>query len=163
MHDLDARFFPLIFDSISHGIFTIDAQGRITSFNRMAEQLTGYGRHEVLGQTCSSVFRADICAHDCPLKRSIHTFERTEDREVKIHTRDGGLRPIAISTAALVSEDGTVLGGVEMFRDLSTVAELKKQLHGTYVCEDIISKSPKMQKIFRLIPLVANQRRDQRK
>jgi PAS domain S-box-containing protein len=157
MHsDLDPRFLPLIFDTISHGIFTIDSQGRITSFNRMAESLTGYRKDEAIGRSCSLIFRADVCEADCPLKKSIQTFERTESREVTIRTRDGSLLPIAISTAALIDPDGRVIGGVEMFRDLSLVAELRKKLHGTYICEDIVSKSPAMQRIFALLPLVAN-------
>jgi PAS domain S-box-containing protein len=154
--ELDTRFFPLIFDTISHGIFTIDADGRITSFNRMAEILTGYSKEEVIGRPCHQVFQADFCEADCPLKRSIKTQERSEAIEVNVTTKDGRRLPIAISTSALVDENGNVLGGVEMFRDLSTVAELRKRLLGSYVFEDIVSKSPAMQKIFEVIPLVAN-------
>ena len=62
---LDPRFFPLIFDSIVHGIFTIDSDGLITSFNRRAEYLTGYKSEEVIGKPCCDVFRADICQDDC--------------------------------------------------------------------------------------------------
>ena len=155
---LDPRFFSLIFDTTSHGIFTIDAKGLITSFNRTAELLTGYHRDEVIGQPCSTVFRTNICEADCPLKRSIQTFERTEAHEVEILTRAGRRLPIAISTAALVSPDGEVLGGVETFRDLSVEEELRRRLLGTYVCEDIISKSPLMRRIFEVLPLVANSR-----
>jgi PAS domain S-box-containing protein len=154
--ELDNRFFPLIFDTISHGIFTIDADGHITSFNQMAEMLTGYSRDEVTGKQCHEIFRADICEVECPLKRSIRTRERSEAVEVTIVTRDEKKLPIAISTAALIDADGRVLGGVEMFRDLSAVTELRKRLLGSYVFEDIVSKNPAMQKIFELIPLVAN-------
>ncbi|MBI5117048.1 sigma 54-interacting transcriptional regulator [Candidatus Poribacteria bacterium] len=154
--ELDTRFFPLIFDTISHGIFTIDADGRITSFNRMAEELTGYGKEEVIGRPCHQVFQADFCEVECPLKRSIKTREKSEAVEVNILTKDGRRLPIAISTSALVAEDGKVLGGVEMFRDLSAVTELRKRLMGSYVFEDIVSKSPSMHKIFEVIPLVAN-------
>ncbi len=154
--ELDGRFFPLIFDTISHGIFTIDADGRITSFNRMAEELTGYSKEEVIGLPCHQVFQADFCEVECPLKRSIKTREKSEAVEVNILTKDGRRLPIAISTSALVAEDGKVLGGVEMFRDLSAVAELRKRLLGSYVFEDIVSKSPSMHKIFEVIPLVAN-------
>ena len=152
---LDNRFFPLLFDTISHGIFTIDAGGRITSFNRMAEGLMGYSREEVLGRPCYEVFQADICMTDCPLKRSIQTRERTEDREVTVVTKTGARLPIAISTAALVSEDGIVHGGVEMFRDLSLVEELRKKIHGSYVLEDVVSKSRAMEGILAMLPLVA--------
>ena len=37
--EVTQRFFPLIFDSISHAIFTTDAGGTITSFNRAAEEI----------------------------------------------------------------------------------------------------------------------------
>jgi PAS domain S-box-containing protein len=153
--ELDNRFFPLVFDTISHGIFTVDAEGRITSFNRMAETLTGYGREEVLGRPCFEVFRADMCMSDCPLKRSIKTGERTEAREVTVLTKEDAQLPIAISTAALVNEVGEVIGGVEMFRDLSVLEELRKKIRASYVLEDIVAKSRAMQGVFEMLPLVA--------
>ena len=125
---LDERFFPLIFDSISHGIFTIDSEGGITSFNRAAEELTGYRSEEVLGQTCSSIFQTELCKTRCPLKSSIHTGRRSEDQEVVITTKSGDPLPVAVSTAALVDERKNIIGGVEMFRDLRLVAELRKRL-----------------------------------
>lgn len=155
---IDSRFFPIIFDAISHGIFTIDSDGLITGFNRKAEQLTGYSSDEVIGQPCCDIFRADICQTDCTLKHSIKTGQPVEDREVTVLTKDGRQVPIAISTAALITADGAVLGGVEMFRDLSTVTELRKRLFDSYVLEDIVSKSRVMQSIFDMLPLVANSR-----
>lgn len=155
-HELDPRFLPLIFDAISHGIFTIDSEGRITSFNRMAEKLTGYARQEILGQTCDSVFRGDHCEKNCPLKHSIQSGKRDDDHEVTIVTRAGLQLPIAISTAALRNEEGRVIGGVEMFRDLRLVTELRKRLEKSYLFEDIVSKNHEMQRIFEMLPLVAN-------
>lgn len=155
-NNLDHRFFPLIFNNISHGIFTINEEGRITSFNSAAENITGYSRDEVIGLLCAQVFQANICESDCPLKRSIKTRERTEDKEVHIVTKSGDRRPIGISTTALIDEEGQVIGGVEMFRDLSTVKELTKQLYNSFVFEDIVSKSPAMHNILEMLPLVAN-------
>ncbi|MFC1852127.1 sigma-54 interaction domain-containing protein [candidate division CSSED10-310 bacterium] len=155
-NQLDERFFPLIFDAISHGIFTIDGSQKITSFNHMAEEITGYQRHEVIGQPCSSVFQTDMCRQNCPLKSSISTGERSDVGEVIIITRSGRPLTVEISTAALIDEGGNVIGGVEMFRDLQLVTELRKQLYKSYVYEDIISKNHHMQKIFTLLPAVAN-------
>jgi PAS domain S-box-containing protein len=153
--DVDDRFFPLIFDSISHGIFTIDAAGRITSFNRMAEELTGYPRAEVIGEICSNVFQTDRCLTDCPLKSSIDSRQSGHDQEVTITTKTGHSLPIAISTAALVAPDGRVVGGVEMFRDLRQLTELRTRLNESFVFEDIVSKNHRMQQIFEVLPLVA--------
>ncbi len=154
--NLDPRFLPLIFDSISHGIFTIDSVGRITSFNRMAEELTGYARAEVLGQSCDTVFKSDHCQKHCPLKHSINSGKRDDDHDVTVVTRSGHPLPLAISTAALKDEEGTVIGGVEMFRDLRLVTELRKRLEKSYVFEDIVSKNHVMQRLFKMLPLVAN-------
>ncbi len=60
-----------------------------------------------------------------------------------------------MSTAALRDGEGRLIGGVEMFRDLSEVAELRRKLLGTYVCEDIITKSNAMQGVREILPLVA--------
>ncbi|MFH1436873.1 MAG: sigma 54-interacting transcriptional regulator [Pseudomonadota bacterium] len=155
---LDQRYFPIIFNTISHGIFTIDDAGRISSFNHEAGNITGYTEEEVLGKQCSEIFKADICEKFCPLKHSIVTRERMEDRDISIVTRDGRNIPIAISTAAMVNDTGQVIGGVEMFRDISDVRELRKRLYGSYIFEDIVTKSPAMKNVLEMIPLVANSR-----
>jgi PAS domain S-box-containing protein len=151
----DPRFLPVIFQSIPHGIFTIDGHNQITSFNHAAELITGYRADEAIGHRCHDIFRADICRQDCPLQKSVRTMERIEDREVTIHTKDGKKRVISICTAAMTDADGEVLGGVEMFRDLSQVIELRKKLEKSYVFEGIVSKNLEMQKIKERLPLFA--------
>jgi PAS domain S-box-containing protein len=153
---LDSRFINLIFDTIPQGIFTVNSRGLITSFNRAAEHMTGYPEQEVLGRPCREVFRADMCEYHCPLKRSIETGEKIEAWQVTVTTRDGRRLPIAISTGALVNDKGRVIGGVEMFRDISTEEELKKRLYHSYGFEDIVTKSPAMKTLLDMLPMVAN-------
>ena len=153
--DSDSRFLPIIFQSIPHGIFTIDGDNRITSFNQAAEQITGFHSDEAIGKRCYEIFRTDICRQDCPLKRSVRTMEKIEDREVTILTKADRKLVISISTAAMTDEAGNVLGGVEMFRDLSQVLELRKKLEKSYVFEGIVSKNLQMQKIKERLPLFA--------
>jgi PAS domain S-box-containing protein len=153
--EVTQRFFPLIFDSISHAIFTTDAQGTITSFNRAAEEMTGYRRDEVIGRACSAIFRSDRCERSCPLKASIHTGERAHNEEATIIPKSGQSLPISVSTAALVEDGERIVGGVEMFRDLRLVTELRKQVEKSYVFEDIVSKSHHMKRLFETLPLIA--------
>ncbi len=153
---IDSRLTNLIFDTIPQGIFTINAHGMITSFNRAAEQITGYSEAEVLGRPCREVFHADMCEYHCPLKRSIATRETIEAWKVTITTKDGRRLPIAISTGALVNDKGRVIGGVEMFRDISTEEELKKKLYNSYRFEDIVTKTPAMRALLDMLPMVAN-------
>ncbi len=155
MSEVDDAYLPLIFDNISHGIFTIDAEGTITSFNRKAEEITGWRRRAAIGRPCHEVFVADLCDEGCLLKQSIRTGERAEDRQVTITSKSGRKVPVSISTAALVDEAGGVRGGVEMFRDLTLERELRRQITGCYVFEDLVSKSPAMRKVFDVLPLLA--------
>jgi len=55
------RVTETILDSIADGVFTIDADGRITSFNRAAQEITGFSRSDAIGQFCFDIFRANIC------------------------------------------------------------------------------------------------------
>ncbi|MBW1800320.1 MAG: sigma 54-interacting transcriptional regulator, partial [Deltaproteobacteria bacterium] len=50
---------------------------------------------------------------------------------------------------------GTVLGGVETFRDMSLVEELRKELEGRHKVGDMVSRSPSMHRIFAILPQVA--------
>ena len=39
-----------LLDSVPDGVFTVDTEWRITTFNRAAERITGIHREEALGQ-----------------------------------------------------------------------------------------------------------------
>jgi PAS domain S-box-containing protein len=152
---LDSRYFPLVLDVVSQGIFTINARGQITSFNRAAEEITGFTKEEVIGMACDDLFKTDLCDTVCPLKKSITSGARIHNREVRIRTKDGRSIPVSVTTAPLVNAAGKLVGGVEVFRDMSQVEDLRRQLDTRHRLDDIVSKSPSMQRIFELIPLVA--------
>lgn len=152
---LDHRYFPLILDVLDQGVFTVDEHSVITSFNRAAEIITGHRAADVIGIRCSEVFRTELCQGLCPLRQSIQSGSPTRNRQVYIRTKDGRSVPISISTAPLVTPSGRLLGGVEVFRDMSQIADLKRRLGGRYRLADIVGKSPLMRQIFDLLPLVA--------
>ncbi len=152
---LDNLYFPLILDVLDQGVFTVDENSQITSFNRAAEQITGFSSGEVIGVPCADVFRTEQCHGVCPLRQSIQSGSPTRNRQVNIRAKDGRAVPISLSTAPLVTRGGRLLGGVEVFRDMSQIADLKRRLCGRYRLADIVGKSPLMQQIFDLLPLVA--------
>jgi PAS domain S-box-containing protein len=145
----------VILDSIADGVFTVDGEWRITSFNRAAEEITGIPREEAMGRPCCEVFRASICERDCALRRTMQTGKPIVNKAIYIIDVEGERIPISISTALLRDEEGRVIGGVETFRDLSLVEELRKELEGRYSFRDILSKSPAMHRIFDILPEVA--------
>ncbi|MBI5532414.1 MAG: sigma 54-interacting transcriptional regulator [Deltaproteobacteria bacterium] len=152
---LDSRYFPLVLDVLDQGVFTVDQTTCITSFNKAAERITGYRCAEVVGRKCSEVFQSSLCDQVCPLRLSIQSREAVRNRQVHIRTREGRPLPISVSTAPLVTARGRLLGGVEVFRDMSQIVDYQRRLGTRYRLVDIIGKSPAMQKIFELLPLVA--------
>ena len=156
IHDLDPRYGELIFDNIPHGIFTVDADGHITSFNTAAERITGWQRKDAIGRRCREVFLANHCEEGCFLFESIEEGEPHRDQEVRIVRRDGSELLVEVSTAGLRDDRGEIVGGVEMFRDLSDVDALRRHIQAGYTCEDIVSKSAAMRGVREMLPLVAN-------
>ncbi len=144
-----------ILDSISEGVFTVDAEWRVQSFNRAAESITGTSREDAIGRPCWEVFRASICESSCALRETMSTGEPIVERSAYIVNADGERVPISLSTALLRDQDGSVIGGVETFRDLSVEEELRRELAGRARFADMISKNHRLQDIFALVPDIA--------
>jgi PAS domain S-box-containing protein len=149
------RFFNVILNSIADGVFTTDNEGKITFINKAAEEITGFSSKEAIGHFCFDIFRADICQTRCALKETLKTKKEITNLSVTILNKDGKKMPISISTAVLKNERGQIIGGVETFRDLSTIEELKKELSQKYTLGDIISKNHKIHEIFNNLPDIA--------
>ncbi|MFO7600878.1 MAG: sigma 54-interacting transcriptional regulator [Candidatus Desulfacyla sp.] len=145
----------IILDSIAEGVFTVDADWKITSFNRAAEKITGIKRAEAVDRHCWDVFRASICESRCALRQTMKTGKPIVNQAVFIINSQGDRIPINISTALLRNDTGQVVGGVETFRDLSVVEELRKELEGRHSFLDIISKNSEMQRLFSLLEQVS--------
>jgi len=62
----EAQFFETVLRCVADGVFTVDTQWRITSFNRAAERITGVPVERAIGKRCSEVFHSDLCEHACP-------------------------------------------------------------------------------------------------
>ncbi|PIP42911.1 MAG: hypothetical protein COX17_09935, partial [Deltaproteobacteria bacterium CG23_combo_of_CG06-09_8_20_14_all_60_8] len=110
----------LILDSIIDGVFAVDRDMRITVFNHAAEQITGWSRDEVIGIPCSEILHSSICGDTCVLAKSVKQARTMVSGPVFIKGKDGNTIPISISAAPLIDPEGTVIGGVETFRDITT-------------------------------------------
>ena len=141
----------IILDSIAEGVFTINNEWKINSFNAAAERITGFAVQEAIGQFCHEVFRSDMCGRNCALAKSLETGEPVSNCEVNITNKDGRRIPISISTSILMDDDGVVIGAVESFRDLSEIKRLTAEVRDRYEFSNIIGKSKDMQRVFDLI------------
>lgn len=128
--------YKAILDNLYDGVYFVDKDRKITYWNRAAEQLTGYGRSEVIGKSCADNILTHIdaqglllCNDACPLKKTLDDG-RTREAEVYLHHKDGHRVPVAIRLTPILDEQGNIIGAVELFNDISqqmsVVARMKE-------------------------------------
>ena len=155
MEDTLEQRTRIILDSIADGVFTVDADWRITSFNKAAERITGIPSEEAIGHHCWEVFRASICETRCSLRHTMETGAPVLNQSIFVVSAGGDRIPVSISTALLRDAAGRVIGGVESFRDLSVVEALRKELSGRHSFQDIISKNREMHRLFGVLEQIS--------
>ena len=150
------RFRDPILDSINEGVFTVDLNWHITSFNHAAEKITGIRREDAIGHRCSEVLRANICSNACVMRSVLETGKPAVNASVFVIDAWGTHIPIKVSAAVLRDTNGRAIGGVETFQDLRQVEELKKRLKDKHSFADIVGKSPAITHLFDILPLISD-------
>src|SRR5690606_39850397 len=79
--EIETRFTSLVKNIKDHSIFTLDPEGRVTSWNVAAEHMLGYTEAEVLGQHFAFIFSEEDRQHGAPETelREARTAGRAED------------------------------------------------------------------------------------
>ena len=125
--DRVTNYLNNILDSMSGGVLVVDLNSQITHFNQEAEELTGYGQYQVLGHPYADI----IGLADGRQNTAMHTLDtgqRLLNREKSLRRADGRVIPLGFSTSLLRDEQGTVLGVVEVFNDLTEVKRLEAEV-----------------------------------
>ncbi len=149
------KLSELIFNNINDGVFTVDENCRITSFNNAAERITGFTVAEAVGKHCFDVFRTEICHKQCALKDTLSHHDPVDNVRVTLITRDGREVPISVPPPLLKDESDVAVGAVEFFRDVSEVEHLRNRLEQKEALSEIVSVSSSMQKLISMLPDIA--------
>jgi PAS domain S-box-containing protein len=143
-----------ILDSVADGVFTVDQDLNITSFNKALEKITGYTLEEALTKKCRDIFNSDLCGTEgCPMLQAISSGLTPAIHNTTIRGKDGSSIPVNVISNALTDEEGNVIGGVETIRDLTEITELRRKLADSgELQKGILTRSPKMQRIMSVLP-----------
>ena len=126
-----------IIDNIRDGIYFVDRNRVIIFWSKGAERISGFTAEEVIGKGCAANLLTHVdsegtslCQGGCPLEATIRDGEPRE-AEVFMHHKDGHRLPVSVRTQPLTDENNTIIGGIEIFTDLSRQAateDLVKEL-----------------------------------
>jgi two-component system, OmpR family, phosphate regulon sensor histidine kinase PhoR len=133
MHDT-CEWSHFIIQSLPDGIITVDGQLRVTDLNRAGEKITGFSRKEALGKYCGEVLQSSLCGKECPLRTAMISDE-VVSQEAILQNRRGQKIEVMLAAAALRDDQGTLLGGVESFRDIGLFKRMgneRRQLVGMF-------------------------------
>jgi sigma-B regulation protein RsbU (phosphoserine phosphatase) len=135
MRDLLTRS-NVILDSIGDGVYVCDTNRRIVYWSKSAERITGWTRDDVIGRRCLDDVLCHVdkdghrlCGEEfCPLHRSMITgSSNAVPLIVFAKSKDGKRVPMQVSVAPIRNDDGMIIGGVEIFRDVSAaLADLER-------------------------------------
>jgi len=89
------------------------------------------------------------------LRQTIESGQSIVNQPIFIVNSKGERIPVSISTAILKDKKGKVIGGVETFRDLSVIEELRKELTNQHSFLDIISKNQEMRRLFEMLEIIS--------
>ncbi|MFH2092312.1 MAG: sigma 54-interacting transcriptional regulator [Pseudomonadota bacterium] len=164
----NVNFLNQILDTMAEGLFTLDDQGIITSWNRSMEKISGYSAQEAVGNTCTLIECSKCFGKMCPAdinKCGVIQHGRTEAKECFIRHKEGYDIPVIKNARLARDENGQILGIVETIIDLTELKKIKKtaedaqrKLKNNYRIGNIIGKSAAMQNVFDAIQAAANSR-----
>ena len=117
-----------ILDNVVDGIITIDAKGRIRSFNKAAERIFGYPASQTVYHNVKMLMpEPHHSAHDSYLKAYLDTGVAHvigSGREVEGRRRDGSLFPMELSVSEIKRGDESLFIG--LVRDITERKRIEK-------------------------------------
>jgi diguanylate cyclase (GGDEF)-like protein/PAS domain S-box-containing protein len=124
--DLKNESFRKVVENLHDGLYFVDTNRVITYWNRAAEEITGFTAEEVVGRSCAENILThmdsegnNLCLNLCPLAAAMEDGQ-PRGAEVYLHHKDGHRVPVSVRVSTVVDDAGDIIGGVELFSDISS-------------------------------------------
>jgi PAS domain S-box-containing protein len=115
------RRFRLMVDSVAeYAIFRLDGEGRVVSWNRGAQRITGYSAEEMMGENFARFYPAEDVRRGKPeAELQIAAREGRYEEEGWRLRKDGSVYWASVLISALREEEGRLIGYTKVTRDLT--------------------------------------------
>ncbi len=129
-----SRYLGNILESLTTGVLTTDVEGKVTLFNRAAEEILGYQAEEVIGKPYAEVMGKGVEEElILPFVLAYHGPRRSESEsgikgEKEVQSKTGEKIPIGFSTSIIKDKEGEILGAAEVFSDLTKSKRMEEEM-----------------------------------
>jgi two-component system sensor histidine kinase HydH len=117
-------FSDNLVENMPIGLVALDDHRRITSLNNAAASILKRLPSEMIGENAEQSLPAELWQ----LLKSLDAKKGVVEKEIDCTVKEGEVIPLEVSATLLNDEDGTFLGHVVLFKDLSEVRSLRKEI-----------------------------------
>jgi transcriptional regulator with PAS, ATPase and Fis domain len=136
------------------GVMILDHERRVGFFNQALEAIIGMPADSATGLACHNILRSRVCITGCPLADGEELTGMT-CLETDLINRDRKIIPVRLTFAPIYDAHNQPAGFVETIEDLRLLKEFDEKAGHAYSFGDIIGKSLQMEKLFRILPVIA--------
>jgi len=115
-----------IIESVGSGVMTVDLGGRIKSFNRAAEEITGIPSSDATGRIVDDVF-PDFSVAMNSVKGGKGVFPVARRFEIVLSAKRDAAT-LGFSIYPLIDPEGNSIGRILIFQDLTTIKEMEREM-----------------------------------
>jgi PAS domain S-box-containing protein len=115
----ELRHLAAIVESSDDGIFSLDLEGTIKSWNRGAERLYGYSAGEVVGRHVALLVPPDRADDSDDILARIRRGEALEHFETRRRRKDGTVIDVSVTASPMRNATGAVIGTSKVARDIT--------------------------------------------
>ncbi len=117
-HQHESYLQELIFNATNDGMVVIDKRGFVILFNRRAEEMMGVRKDEAIGK-----YVVEVIPHS-RLPRILETRRMETNQEMVL----GNGRKIITTRIPIIEENGSLIGAVAVFKDITEVVNLAEEI-----------------------------------
>jgi len=112
-----------ILESMDSAVLAVDAAGKITTFNQLAEKLFSLSRQSVIGENYSKVFPKD----EWLISQILEKKSKIKDFEVRFKTLAGEEKTLLVNSSGIFNQPGQLQGALAVIHDITELKRLEEE------------------------------------
>lgn len=125
--ELSARRLVAIVEGSDDAIVSKDLNGIVTSWNRGAENIFGYTRDEMIGESITRIIPPDRLDEERSILDRLMRREKIDHYETVRRHKDGRLIDISLTLSPLIDDNDRLVGASKIARDITMQRRFHEQ------------------------------------